>query len=222
MPDSIERATSNRSRCKTCGVAIEKGELRFGAMYMQGYEDLYQWHHLACARAKFTERFDATAATVQLPPDALPPPPDEKLAPLVAIERSPSSRAKCHHCGVAIAEGALRIVIERPADPEATEAIGFEVKRKGYIHFACAAAFTERSDGLDAYLEKRATKKDAKAVQDYVRARKLVSPELANAGDASVVGDWLEQYHAIVIPLPDLQQLTGVLAPTKRPRVRRR
>jgi hypothetical protein len=218
MGDCIERAASNRSRCKTCGVAINKDELRFGATYVPGIDDLHQWHHLACARDHMPDRFNAVAAGMNLPADALPPPPDEKLAPLLAVERSPSNRARCHHCSVPIANGALRVVVELPSDPDATEAVGFEVKRKGYIHFACAPAYTSFSDGLDAYLAERATKKDAPAVLAYARAKKLVPPELASGDDASVVGDWLEQYHQIVLPAPDLLQMLGTLAPSTGPK----
>jgi hypothetical protein len=221
MGDCIERAASNRSRCKTCGVAIDKDELRFGATYVPGVDDLHQWHHLACARDVMPDRFKVVAAEVNLPANELPPAPDEKLAPLLAVERSPSNRAKCHHCGIAIASGALRVVVELPSDPNATEALGFEVKRKGYIHFACAPAYTSSSDGLDAYLVKRATKKHAQAVNDYARAKKLVPPELASSDDASVVGDWLEQYHQIVLPAPDLLQMLGALAPSAGPKKRK-
>lgn len=165
-------------------------------------------------------RFEVVAASVNLPADALPPPPDERLAPMLAIERSPSNRARCHQCGVAIANGALRVVVELPNDPDADQAAGFEIKRRGYIHLACAPEYSKFSDGLDAYLAKRATKKDAKDVADFARARKLVPADLASAGDASIVGDWLEQYHQIVLPAPDLEQLIGNRAPTKKPAAR--
>lgn len=200
-------------------MAIDKDELRFGATYVPGVDDLHQWHHLACARDVMPDRFKAVAAALDL---ELPPPPDEKLAPILAVERSPSNRAKCHHCSIAIASGALRIIVELPSDPNATEALGFEVKRKGFIHFACAAAFTGFSDGLDAYLAKRATKKDSRAVNDYLRAKKLVPPELASSDDASVLGDWLEQHHQIVLPAPDLLQMLGARAPNASPKKRKR
>ncbi|MFT3700133.1 MAG: hypothetical protein QM831_43710 [Kofleriaceae bacterium] len=222
MGDCIEKAASGRSRCKTCGVAIDAGELRFGATYIPGADDTYQWHHLACARDAMADRFAVVAAEIHLPADALPPPPDEKLAPLLAVERSPSNRAKCHHCHVAIAKDALRIVVRLPPDPGATEELGFEVKRDGYIHFACAAPYTQATDGLDAYLAKRATKKDQKAVTDYTRAHQLMPKELATAGDASVLGDWLEEHHAIVLPMPDLLQMVGALAPVKPAKKKKR
>lgn len=213
--DRIEEALSSRSRCHACGVAIDKGELRFGAAIIPN-SSVFHWHHLACAQAALPERFAAVADTMAI--CSLPARPDDKLAPLLTIERSPSNRAKCQQCGVAIATGALRIEVRLPS--EVVEAVGFEFKRSGYIHFACAPAYTKHAAGLDAYLAKRAIKKDASAVVGFAKARQLVPPALMATREASVVGDWLAQYHGIVLPEPDLLQLVGALAPVAKKKKR--
>src|SRR3954462_6002481 len=50
VPDSIQAAPTGRAKCKGCGGAIAKGELRFGETGPNSYGEgeATSWFHLAC------------------------------------------------------------------------------------------------------------------------------------------------------------------------------
>ena len=51
MPDSIQAAPTGRAKCRGCGKAIAKGELRFGETGPNsfGEGEATSWFHLACS-----------------------------------------------------------------------------------------------------------------------------------------------------------------------------
>ena len=49
---AIEHAKSGRSRCQTCGGAIQKYELSLGEPSFFHEHLSYRWHHLSCAKSK--------------------------------------------------------------------------------------------------------------------------------------------------------------------------
>lgn len=216
--DRIERAASNRARCKACGVAIDKGELRFGAVVLDGY-DFTTWYHLACAQAQLPERLAPVLAAAGLSADALPAAPASGLARLMKVERAASGRARCQHCGVAIGAGALRVVVWLDPDPANPE-----FKRSGFIHLACAPAYAADVDAaaLSGYLAPRATKlakADRAGVAAVLAAAHLVATDargraLAAQGAHAVLADWLEASHGLVLAAADVAQLPGVGADT--------
>ncbi|HMJ16345.1 MAG TPA: PARP-type zinc finger-containing protein, partial [Polyangiaceae bacterium] len=58
MPDALETATSGRAKCRGCGRAIAKGELRFGEALPSAYregESVF-WFHVYCAACMRPEK----------------------------------------------------------------------------------------------------------------------------------------------------------------------
>lgn len=151
----IEPATSGRAKCRGCGDAIAKGELRFGERQPNPYADgeMTLWFHPWCAAYKRPEPFLALLAT---PPDAdadLPYDLDAMLAaakdgiahrrlPRVdGAERAPTGRARCRSCRETIPKDAWRIRLTY-----------FEEARfnpSGFIHAACAHDYLDTADLVD-------------------------------------------------------------------------
>ena len=71
VPDSIQAAPSGRAKCKGCGGAIAKGELRFGETGPNTYGEgeATAWFHLACAALMRPEKVGPVleATTDELP-----------------------------------------------------------------------------------------------------------------------------------------------------------
>ncbi len=125
-PYHIEAARSSRSRCRTCRRKIDKGKLRLGILLEGPYGTGYLWHHLTCAAKRRADDVEAAYAKrawdegVEVPPldelKSLKEQADEarakkKEAPY--IERAPSARSKCKHCGDPIAKDAFRVALLR-------------------------------------------------------------------------------------------------------------
>jgi hypothetical protein len=213
--DRIEEARSARSRCRACGVAIEKGELRFGEVIVAGH-DLMHWYHLACAQAHTPGRLAPVLAASTLAAAALPPPPDAALGRLVVVERA-KRRTRCHACAHPIAAASLRVAVR--LDPELANP---EFARKGFIHLACARAFADGAD-VAPYLDKRSTKLSkseraaaaavlaaARLVADDPRGAALVARAREAPAAISILADWLEETHGLVLSAVDLAQVVTV------------
>ena len=153
-PYQIEAARSSRSRCRTCRRKIEKGALRLGILLEGPFGTGYLWHHLTCAARRRIEDVEAAYAEAAYDPD-LGVPPLEKLRALKEkaekareerqappyVERSPTGRAKCKHCGEPIEKGTLRVILAREV------AFGSQV-RSGPInvHPRCVAEELDADD----------------------------------------------------------------------------
>lgn len=153
-PYLIETARSGRSRCRTCRRKIEKGKLRLGILLEGPFGTGYLWHHLTCAARR---RIEDVEAAYELPAfeDGLQVPPLAELQALKEraeqhrerrkdppyVERAPTERSMCKHCGKAIEKDTVRVVLAR----EVT--FGSQV-RSGPInvHPACVAAELEADD----------------------------------------------------------------------------
>jgi hypothetical protein len=222
--DRIEEAKSGRSRCRACGVAIEKGELRFGQIIVECH-DFMEWFHLACAQARSPERLAPVLAASKYAKTASL---DSPASRLVAVERA-KGRAGCHACERSIAPATLRVAVRLDPDPANPQ-----YPRKGFIHLACASAFTGGAD-VDAHLAKRAAKLPkaeretianvlaaVRAVAGDPRGKELAAlasapaakpkkPRKATTGEGalSVFGDWLEEEHEIVLAEPELSQVAA-------------
>ncbi len=147
MPHIFEPAASGRSKCRGCGSALLKGELRFGERLENPFAEgeMTHWFHPQCAAYK---RPDAILAALEAAPDL----PDREVLERTAratlahhrlqridgAERAPSSQAKCRHCKEPIEKGAwrLRLVFHE----EGTFAPA------GFIHLGCRGPYFEADD----------------------------------------------------------------------------
>ena len=128
-PYKLEGARSSRSSCKTCRRKIEKGTLRLGILIEGPFGQGYLWHHLRCAAKRRIEDVEQAyqeecwekglavpplAELRELAEQSAEERANKKEAPYV--ERAPSARSKCKHCGEPIAEGELRVAVLRSVE----------------------------------------------------------------------------------------------------------
>lgn len=128
-PYVIEAARSSRARCKTCRKKIAKAALRLGVLVVGPFGPGYMWHHLNCAAGRLYDKLEE-AYRLEAWREAADPPDvptleslrhlQEKAAERRAnrkyppyVERAPSGRSSCKHCGQSIEKGAWRVVLGR-------------------------------------------------------------------------------------------------------------
>jgi poly [ADP-ribose] polymerase len=128
-PFRIEPAKSSRSKCKVCRRAIPKDSLRMGVLIEGPFGTGYLWHHLKCmAKRDFSKVEEAYSA--QCWDEGVEPPvldsmrgladaadkkkKEKKTAPY--IERAPSGRARCKHCGELIEKDDFRFGMLRKVE----------------------------------------------------------------------------------------------------------
>ncbi|HEX7035359.1 MAG TPA: hypothetical protein VF210_06265 [Pseudomonadales bacterium] len=151
MDHLIEHAVSGRSRCRACGRAIARGELRFGERLPNPYSDANEmtiWYHPRCAAYRRPEALLSALDGGTALPDAdalgaiarraLANP---RLTRIAGLERASSGRARCRACREPIARGSLRIPLvhyeEGPFVPS------------GFVHVACAERYFGGVELLD-------------------------------------------------------------------------
>ena len=148
MPHIFETAPSGRAKCRGCGLAIGKGELRFGERLPNPFADgenveLTHWFHLACAAYRRPEAFLATVpdATVEIDRQAELVHEAElgvahrRLPRLSTAERASSGRATCRACKELIAKDTWRIAL-----------VFYEEGRfvpSGFVHVGCVPSYCE-------------------------------------------------------------------------------
>ncbi|RYZ05499.1 MAG: hypothetical protein EOO73_19810 [Myxococcales bacterium] len=185
MPDSIQAAPTGRAKCRGCGKAIAKGELRFGESGPNSYGEgeATTWFHLACSALMRPEKLGPVLESTA---DELPERDwlaecvrvgneHPRLPRLVRAERASSGRAHCRSCRELIEKGGWRFALQT-----------FEEGRPspiGTIHAECAEAYFGTADLLE-------------------RARRL-TPEL-NDADAADLGQALAEQR------PGLAKTQGV------------
>lgn len=143
VPDSIQAAPTGRAKCRGCGNAIAKGELRFGETGPNsfGEGEATSWFHLACAALMRPEKLlpVVEATTDELPERAWLEEAarfgveHRRLPRLLRAERASSGRAHCRSCRELIAKGDWRFALQM-----------FEEGRPnaiGTIHVTCAEAY---------------------------------------------------------------------------------
>ena len=154
VPDSIQASPTGRAKCRGCGNAIAKGELRFGETGPNsfGEGEATSWFHLACAALMRPEKLEPVlAATAEELPErawlvetvrfGLEHP---RLPRLVRGERASSGRAHCRSCRELIAKGEWRFALQM-----------FEEGRPnpiGTIHASCAEAYFGTADVVSRVL----------------------------------------------------------------------
>jgi hypothetical protein len=143
MTSVIERASSGRAKCRTCGQAIAKGEERFGEALPNAYgegESLF-WFHLRCAACSRPEALlgmleqgqaapEGALDLIELAREGVAQP---RLSRILKAERASSGRARCRHCRELIEQGSLRLALQM-----------FEEGRFnsiGTIHASCAVHY---------------------------------------------------------------------------------
>jgi hypothetical protein len=153
MPHVLEPASSGRSKCRGCRLAIAKGELRFGEALPNpfGEGEVTHWFHPRCAAYKRPEPLLATLESApEAQSEALRLAAEESLAHprlqrIDGAERAPSGQARCRHCKAPIERGAWRIRLV--FHEEGTFSPG------GYIHAGCRQDYFEYGDILERVLD---------------------------------------------------------------------
>ena len=153
MPHVFEPAASGRSKCRACGAALPKGELRFGERLPSPFADgaeITLWFHPKCAAYKRAEAVAEALSQSPAVPDA------ETLRSIAsAVAGRPrvaridgAERAKgvatCRHCREPIERGAWRIRIST-FDEGMLNPLGF-------VHLGCGAAYCESAEILERVL----------------------------------------------------------------------
>lgn len=151
MPHTFELAPSARAKCRGCGLAIAKGELRFGERlpnpFAQGENaenvEMTHWFHVKCAAYRRPEAFlaavpEATAAIDgkdELVREAELGVAHRRLPRLGAAERASSGRATCRACKELIAKDTWRAAL-----------VFYEEGRfvpSGFVHAGCIPSYCE-------------------------------------------------------------------------------
>src|SRR5262245_53153688 len=154
MPHIFETAPTGRAKCRGCGRAIAKGELRFGERLPNPYGEgeMTLWFHPMCAAFKRAEPLL----------EALPEAPEglsdraaleraargtlahRRLPRVDGVERAKSGQAKCRNCRAPIERGTWRIRL-----------VFYEEGRfspGGYVHLACHPAYFGGHEVLEPLL----------------------------------------------------------------------
>jgi len=153
-PYQIEAARSSRSKCRTCRRKIEKGKLRLGILLEGPFGTGYLWHHLACAARQRLEDVEAAYAQkafgegLKVPPLSELQTLEEKAARARAerkeppfVERAPTGRSKCKHCGEPIGKDDLRVALAREV------AFGSQVRTSAVnVHVGCVVDEIDTED----------------------------------------------------------------------------
>jgi hypothetical protein len=143
MSHVFETAPSGRSKCRGCGKAIDKGEVRFGERLPNPFADgeMTLWFHPRCAALKRPEPFLEALAQSEAPVEdagglaelARQGAAHRRLPRIDGAERSINGRARCRSCREAIPKGDWRISL-----------VYFEAGRfspSGYVHAACSRVY---------------------------------------------------------------------------------
>lgn len=146
MPHVFEPAPSARAKCRGCGRAIARGELRFGERIPNPFAEgeMTLWFHPLCAAYKRPEPLLAALAEsgAAMPePEALATKAratlaHRRLARIDGAERAPSSQARCRHCKEPITRDTWRIALVFHEDGRFSPG--------GYVHLACRRAYFEQ------------------------------------------------------------------------------
>jgi hypothetical protein len=148
----LETAPTGRAKCRGCGAAIAKGDLRFGERLPNPFSDdggeMTHWFHLWCAAFRRPEPFletvrdaaaeisDRTRMTHEAELGLA-----HRRAPRVSVtERASTGRATCRHCKQPILKDAWRIALLYYEDGRFAPS--------GFVHLSCARDYFETADLL--------------------------------------------------------------------------
>lgn len=153
MAHVFEPAASGRSKCRGCGRALQRGELRFGERlpnpFAEGAE-LTLWFHPMCAAYKRPDAMlEALANSAEVPDRetlegiASTSRAQPRLPRIDGAERA-RGQATCRSCREPIARGSWRIRL-----------VFFEEGQfhpSGFVHLACRREYFESDDLIDRLL----------------------------------------------------------------------
>jgi len=148
MPHVFEPATSGRAKCRGCGKAIGRGEVRFGENVANPFAEgeTTIWFHPICAAFKRPESVLQALAETQLDVQmgerletlARASTAQRRLVRIDGAERAPSSQAKCRCCQKPIERGTWRIRLVYFEDVRFTPG--------GFVHLDCRGEHFEGHD----------------------------------------------------------------------------
>jgi hypothetical protein len=144
----IENAPSARSKCKGCGKAIAKGEVRFGERMPNafGEGEMTLWFHPLCAAHM---RPDAVLEHIADPvleaalresmrSIAQAGLKHHRLPRIAGAERAPSGRARCRACRELIEKSDWRVTLTMYQEGM--------FNPMGFVHVRCAGTYFETKD----------------------------------------------------------------------------
>jgi hypothetical protein len=150
MTHVFEAAATGRSKCRGCGERIAAGVMRFGEVLPNPFADgeMTQWFHLDCGAFRrpepflqaLAERDEPLAEAEALRTEAQRGLDQPRLQRVNGAGRSPTARAQCRSCQVAIPKDAWRIAL-----------VFYEEGRfspGGFVHAGCAPSYFETPDIL--------------------------------------------------------------------------
>ena len=152
MPHVFEPAASGRSKCRGCGRALAKGELRFGERLPNsfGEGEMTLWFHPMCAAYKRPESMlAALAASTEVPDrEALERAANiskaqHRLARIDGAERA-KGNAACRSCREPIPRGDWRIRLVFFDEGQ--------FSASGFIHVKCRKEYFETEEILEQLL----------------------------------------------------------------------
>lgn len=154
MPHVFESASSGRSKCRGCGQAIQRAELRFGERLPNPFAEgeMTLWFHPACAAWKRPEPLlQALEETLEDVPDrerleraAHASLAHRRLLRIDGAEKAPTSQASCRHCRQRIDRGSWRIRLVFLEEGRFSPG--------GFVHLGCRKDYFETGDVLDQVL----------------------------------------------------------------------
>lgn len=150
MPHTFEPASTGRAKCRGCGRAIQRGEVRFGERLPNPFAEgeMTVWLHPLCAAYKRPDAvLETLAGTSADVPDraaleraAHGSLAQRRLPRIDGAERAPSAQAKCRHCREPITRGTWRIRLVFHQDGRFAPG--------GFVHLDCRKAYFETDDIL--------------------------------------------------------------------------
>jgi len=152
MPHVFEPAASGRSKCRGCGRALQKGEIRFGERLANPFAEgeMTLWFHPMCAAYKRPESMLEALATASDAPDrealeraANASKAQARLPRIDGAERA-KGNAACRSCREPIPRGEWRIRLVFYEEGQ--------FNPSGFIHFGCRKEYFETEDILEQLL----------------------------------------------------------------------
>lgn len=154
MSHVLEPATSGRSKCRGCGQAIPRGELRFGERIANPFAEgaTTVWFHPMCAAYKRPEPLMQALAEAQeeipnrvnLERAAQSSLAHRRLPRIDGADRAPTGQARCRHCREPIARASWRIRLAFYQDGRFSPG--------GFIHLGCRKDYFETDEILEHLL----------------------------------------------------------------------
>jgi len=147
---TFEPAASGRAKCRGCGRAIARGEMRFGERLPNPFAEgeMTVWFHPLCAAYKRPEPVLQTLGETSVDvPDgevleraARSSLAQRRLPRIDGAEKAPGAQARCRHCHEPIARGTWRIRLVFYQDGRFAPG--------GFVHLDCRKPYFETDDVL--------------------------------------------------------------------------